>query len=307
MHGSAHVQPPSAGWPAGRPRRARTLHGPIVYRVTPSRQAHACRYFPSNVAHAILGLEEGCTYLAGYDQADFEEFNTSRGLSLWLTSNPPAIVAQARAAPCAGIAQPSVLQSLRSCWLVMARLEPAAASELRSPAGQSGSPVQQPAMCRRWGSRRLLRRRPWPSSATDSSPRCVHTAWASWGCGSVAKTAAPDVVQGDLAELTRGQAEPPLLAAKAAPLQPPHATPQFHRLALDAMIAPEVSCLRPECGAHRDRHLRALRLRRRHQALLVVCCKRPFKLNRQRAACPYLGSCTVAGALPPRRALLPAR
>ena len=48
------------------------------------------------------------------------------------------------------------------------------------------------------------------------------------------------ISQGDLKALTAGQSEPPLLAAKAAPLQPPHATTQFHRLAVDAMIAPEV-------------------------------------------------------------------
>ena len=48
------------------------------------------------------------------------------------------------------------------------------------------------------------------------------------------------IAQGNEAALTKGQGEPPFLAAKAAPLQPPTATKQFHRLPVYTMVAPEV-------------------------------------------------------------------
>ena len=48
------------------------------------------------------------------------------------------------------------------------------------------------------------------------------------------------IAQGDEARLTEGQEEPPYLAAKAAPLQPPATTKQFHRLPLNSMVDPEV-------------------------------------------------------------------
>ena len=48
------------------------------------------------------------------------------------------------------------------------------------------------------------------------------------------------IAQGDEAALTKGQGAPPFLAAKAAPLQPPTATKQFHRLPVYTMVSPEV-------------------------------------------------------------------
>ena len=53
------------------------------------------------------------------------------------------------------------------------------------------------------------------------------------------------IVQGDESALTRGQSEPPYLAAQAAPLQPPSATTQFHRLPLYSMVDPEVGVHEP--------------------------------------------------------------
>lgn len=46
--------------------------------------------------------------------------------------------------------------------------------------------------------------------------------------------------QGDLGALTDGQDNPPVLAAQAAPLQPPQLTAQPHRLPLYDATTPEV-------------------------------------------------------------------
>lgn len=51
-------------------------------------------YFPSNEGHAVLGLDNGCTYLAVYDNGTFDELYNSRGISNWLSTAPPSIVAQ---------------------------------------------------------------------------------------------------------------------------------------------------------------------------------------------------------------------
>eukprot|EP00891_Asterochloris_glomerata_P004894 jgi/Astpho2/4894/e_gw1.00069.48.1_t len=56
-------------------------------------------YFPSNLGHAVLGLEAGCTFVAGYDDGDFDEPSTAFGLGNWLTTAPPKIVAQVRCLP----------------------------------------------------------------------------------------------------------------------------------------------------------------------------------------------------------------
>ena len=57
------------------------------------------KYFPSNLGHAVLGLEAGCTFVAGYDDGDFDEPTTALGLGNWLTTAPPKIVAQVRCLP----------------------------------------------------------------------------------------------------------------------------------------------------------------------------------------------------------------
>ena len=54
-------------------------------------QAGDIWYFPSNVGHAVLGLEHGCSYLAVYDEGDFDENINGRGLGFWLSLAPPSI------------------------------------------------------------------------------------------------------------------------------------------------------------------------------------------------------------------------
>lgn len=55
---------------------------------------HECRYFPTNFAHALVGLQDGCTYMTVYDIGGFDDALDSFGLSNWLSTAPPAIVAQ---------------------------------------------------------------------------------------------------------------------------------------------------------------------------------------------------------------------
>jgi hypothetical protein len=57
-------------------------------------------YFPTNVGHAILGLSQGCSYVAAYNRGDFDELKDGRGLSNWLSTAPLPIVAQARTSAC---------------------------------------------------------------------------------------------------------------------------------------------------------------------------------------------------------------
>ncbi|KAK9843134.1 hypothetical protein WJX74_007541 [Apatococcus lobatus] len=52
-------------------------------------------YFPTNFAHALVGLQAGCTYLTVYNVGGFDDALDSFGLSNWLSTAPPAIVAQA--------------------------------------------------------------------------------------------------------------------------------------------------------------------------------------------------------------------
>ncbi|KAK9862584.1 hypothetical protein WJX84_008476 [Apatococcus fuscideae] len=52
-------------------------------------------YFPTNFAHALVGLAEGCSYVTGYNVGGFDDALDSFGASNWLSTTPPAIVAQA--------------------------------------------------------------------------------------------------------------------------------------------------------------------------------------------------------------------
>ena len=72
-----------------------------------------CRYFPANFAHALLGLQEGCTYITGYNVGGFDDAVDSLGLSNWLATAQPAIVAQVRATShlCTPLLQPSCIPS----------------------------------------------------------------------------------------------------------------------------------------------------------------------------------------------------
>ncbi|KAK9843592.1 hypothetical protein WJX84_001810 [Apatococcus fuscideae] len=53
------------------------------------------RYFPSNFGHGIVGLEDGCTFVAGYNDGSFDDALHSNGLSNWVSTTPPEVVAQA--------------------------------------------------------------------------------------------------------------------------------------------------------------------------------------------------------------------
>lgn len=61
-------------------------------------QAGDIWYFPSNVGHAILGLNQGCNFIAVYNSGSFDEAVNSRGISNWLATAPPEIVAQVQVA-----------------------------------------------------------------------------------------------------------------------------------------------------------------------------------------------------------------
>ena len=44
-------------------------------------------------------MEDGCTYIAAYDSGSFDELYNSLGISNWLSTAPPSILAQVRELP----------------------------------------------------------------------------------------------------------------------------------------------------------------------------------------------------------------
>lgn len=52
-------------------------------------------FFPANLPHVIIGGgDAGCTFVAVYDQGNFDERVNARGLSDWITSAPAGVAAQ---------------------------------------------------------------------------------------------------------------------------------------------------------------------------------------------------------------------
>ncbi|KAK9843591.1 hypothetical protein WJX84_001810 [Apatococcus fuscideae] len=81
--------------PVVPPHHASAL-GPIWVSPKPELKVfYMARYFPSNFGHGIVGLEDGCTFVAGYNDGSFDDALHSNGLSNWVSTTPPEVVAQA--------------------------------------------------------------------------------------------------------------------------------------------------------------------------------------------------------------------
>jgi hypothetical protein len=110
-----------------------------------------CRYFPANLAHTILGMADGCKFVAGYNSPSFDE-REAFSASSWLPTMPDHALAQVWVvglARClAGTCAASVVVLQCGCVSVCAAMHASPNTLTHAPAVL----LPQPTPPRRWAS-----------------------------------------------------------------------------------------------------------------------------------------------------------